>query len=73
MASGQTAAVDSLLQAFLNQAIDHAILLFDTNENIIWANPAAHRIFGRPANDLIGRITAELFTPGGRGIRGARA
>ncbi len=63
MASGQTAAVDSLLQAFLNQAIDHAILLFDTNELIIWANPAAQRIFGRPADDLIGRISADLFTP----------
>jgi len=63
MASGQPVPVDALLQAFLDQAIDHALLLFDLDETIVWVSPAAQRIFGRTAEDLIGRNSAELFTP----------
>jgi PAS domain S-box-containing protein len=61
MDSARTPLVDSLLEALLEQTSDHAVLLFDVDERIVWASAGATRIFGREAADLIGRESSELF------------
>lgn len=59
----QSSHAHTLLAALLEQAKDHALLLFDTGERIVWASPGAEAIFGLPAAQLQGLHTADLFTP----------
>ena len=61
MQGARTPLMDSLLEALLDQPSDHALLLFDTDERIVWVNPGATRLFGRDAADLVGRESCELF------------
>jgi len=61
MKEARTPLVNSLLEGLIEQTTDHALLLFDASERIVWANAGAARIFGRDAEDLIGRESCELF------------
>jgi two-component system CheB/CheR fusion protein len=63
MPSQRTALVDRLLGALLAQSVDHALLLFGTDERIVWASPGAEEILGRCKAELVGLHTAELFLP----------
>ncbi|HYF60764.1 MAG TPA: PAS domain-containing sensor histidine kinase [Burkholderiaceae bacterium] len=61
MAPSVTPQVERLLTALLDQSFDHALLLFGTDERIVWASVGAERIFGRPADALVGLANADLF------------
>jgi PAS domain S-box-containing protein len=61
MRKAGTPLVESLLEGLLEQSRDHAMLLFDASERIVWVSPGAIRIFGREAPDLVGRDSSELF------------
>jgi PAS domain S-box-containing protein len=39
------------------------ICFFDDNENLTFANPAAHEIFGLPVGDLVGRSLKDFMLP----------
>jgi two-component system nitrogen regulation sensor histidine kinase NtrY len=49
----------ALLQSVM-AAIDVAVFAFDMDEAIVLVNPAAERLVGRPAADLVGRHAGEL-------------
>jgi PAS domain S-box-containing protein len=53
--------VEVLLDALLDQCVDHAVLLLDPEGRVIWANSGAERIFGRPAADLVGYPSSAHF------------
>jgi PAS domain S-box-containing protein len=57
----RTEAVEStaLLQSVMG-AIDVAVFAFDMDEHLVLANPAAERLLGRPAADMIGHDAREL-------------
>ena len=61
MKDAHVADVTSLLEGFLEQTADHGLLLFNTEERIVWMNKGAANIFGSNAEDLIGRKSCELF------------
>jgi PAS domain S-box-containing protein len=57
----RTEAVEStaLLQSVMG-AIDVAVFAFDMNETLVLANPAAERLIGTPAAELLGKHAREL-------------
>jgi two-component system nitrogen regulation sensor histidine kinase NtrY len=57
----RTEAVESTaLLSSVMQAIDVAMLAFDTEERLVLVNPAAERLLGRSSPKLLGRRAAEL-------------
>lgn len=60
-APARTDEVDRLLGILLEQARDHAVLIFGTDEKIRWASKGAETILGLPLQQLIGVHTRELF------------
>jgi two-component system nitrogen regulation sensor histidine kinase NtrY len=56
---GEAIESTALLQSVM-AAIDVAVFAFDMDETIVLVNPAAERLVGRPADDLIGRHASEL-------------
>jgi two-component system CheB/CheR fusion protein len=59
----RTSQFAPLLDAFLEQSPDHALIFFGADECIVWANSGAENIFGVRAADLVGRNTRDFFTP----------
>jgi two-component system CheB/CheR fusion protein len=57
----RTKEIDRLLEILLEQAGDHALLIFGTHERILWASNGAETILGMPLEQLIGVHTRELF------------
>ncbi|HYC46244.1 MAG TPA: PAS domain-containing sensor histidine kinase [Burkholderiales bacterium] len=55
--------VNTLLRLQAEHTTDQATLLLDRRGTIVWCNPTAARIFGYPAEDLIGQAVHRLFTP----------
>ena len=53
--------MDRLLSALLQQANDHAILIFGRDDRILWANSGAEILLGRAREELVGLHTSELF------------
>ena len=53
--------VDTLLSALLEQANDHAILIFGTDDRIRWANHGAEILLDTAREDLLGLHASELF------------
>ena len=53
--------MDRLLSALLQQANDHAILIFGRDDRILWANSGAEILLDRAREDLVGLHTSELF------------
>ena len=49
------------MSAFLQQANDHAILIFGRDDRILWANSGAEILLGRAREELVGLHTSELF------------
>jgi PAS domain S-box-containing protein len=54
--------IERLLRLHAEQTSEHASFLFDRTGTIIWCNETAARIFGCPAEDLIGQPAHRLFT-----------
>ncbi len=50
-----------LLETLLEQANDHAVLIFGTDARILWASNGAETILGLPVEQLVGLHTSELF------------
>lgn len=59
--AADTPGARELLDALLKQAKDHAVLVFGTDQRILWASNGAELILGQPREKLIGLCTAELF------------
>ncbi len=49
------------------EATSHAILLSDLKRSVVYANPAAHALFGVTDGDLAGRSVDDLLPPESRG------
>lgn len=60
----RSAEVDHLLASLLEQANDHAILVFGLDERIRWANRGAEVLLDTALEDLVGLHTSELFLAG---------
>jgi PAS domain S-box-containing protein len=66
------AETDGRFQTALLDAIGEAVLASETDGTIVYANPAAERLLGWRAADLIGQNGLELLAVPGRGIDGDR-
>ena len=56
------ADLDTLLRLLAEQSHEHAILFLDLDGRVTWWSPGAERIFGIPADDIVGQHAAKLFT-----------
>ena len=56
---GEAIESTALLQSVM-AAIDVAVFAFDLDQMLVLVNPAAERLVGRPAGDLVGRHAGEL-------------
>jgi two-component system CheB/CheR fusion protein len=63
MPNEDSAEIRELLWRLATQAQEHAILLLDVHERLIWANPTATRIFGMSLEEFQGLQISRLFTP----------
>ncbi|MBA3476812.1 MAG: PAS domain-containing sensor histidine kinase [Lautropia sp.] len=59
--SDLTPQVERLLSVLLEQATDHAMLLFGVDERVLWASPGAETILGRSCEELVGVAAADMF------------
>lgn len=53
----------TLLWMFAQQSCEHAIILLDREGRIVWWSAGAQEIFGHGPADIIGELSARLFTP----------
>ena len=60
-ATPRSPEVERLLFALLEQAADHAFLIFGTDYRILWANHGAERLLAKPVAELVGLHTSKLF------------
>jgi PAS domain S-box-containing protein len=56
-------SLERFLKLFAEQSHEHAIALLDAAGRITWWSPGAERLFGYPADEIVGRQGARLFTP----------
>jgi PAS domain S-box-containing protein len=54
--------VPAFLVHFIEQSFD-AIVAFNSNQRIVYWNPAAERLFGWKASEALGKGSEELFWP----------
>ena len=54
--------IEDFLRCFVMQSPEHAVLLLNTEQQVVWANPGAGKLFGQSAKELVGLDFKEIFT-----------